>query len=153
MCTHIASLCPSSCLGDCRALSWAACAVQQVPPRRLFYTQQCVCVNPSFPVHPASLPTPVNTCPFSASMSAAAHQIRSSRPLSRFHVDTLIYNAWFSLTYFTLSNGLWFHPQITQFCSFLWLSNIPLCVCMCVYTYTPTQIFIHSSDDGHLGSF
>ena len=32
--------------------------------------------------------------------------------------------------------------------SFLWLSNIPLCVCMCTH-----HIFIHSSIDGHFGCF
>ena len=31
-------------------------------------------------------------------------------------------------------------------CSFLWLSNIPLCICN-------HNFFIHSSVDGHLGSF
>ena len=35
-----------------------------------------------------------------------------------------------------------FHP-------FLWLSNIPLCVCMCVYHI----FFIHSSVDRYLGCF
>ena len=33
--------------------------------------------------------------------------------------------------------------------SFLWLSNIPLCVCVCVCVC----VFIHSFIDGHLGCF
>ena len=33
--------------------------------------------------------------------------------------------------------------------SFLWLSNIPLCVCVCVCH----NFFIHSSVNGHLGCF
>ena len=34
-------------------------------------------------------------------------------------------------------------------CSFIWLNNIPFCVCVCVYH----NFFIHSSADGHLGCF
>ena len=50
--------------------------------------------------------------------------------------------------------------QMALFCSFLWLSNIPLCVCVCVClnlslcicTHTDTHhlFFIHFSLDGHL---
>ena len=39
--------------------------------------------------------------------------------------------------------------QMAWFCSFLWLSSIPVCVCVCVYHI----FFIHSSVNGHLGSF
>ena len=42
--------------------------------------------------------------------------------------------------------------QMALFCSFLWLSNIALCVC--VYTYTHTHTPHHySTVDGHLGCF
>ena len=40
--------------------------------------------------------------------------------------------------------------QTALFYSFLWLSNIPLCVFVCVCVYC---IFIHSSVDEHLGCF
>ena len=55
--------------------------------------------------------------------------------------------------------------QMVIFYSFLWLSNIPLCVCVCVcvcvyvcvcvcvYTYTHHIFFTHSSVDGQLGCF
>ena len=51
--------------------------------------------------------------------------------------------------------------QMALFHSFLWLSNIPLCVCVCVCVYIyiyVSHIFlvyipIHSSIDGHLGCF
>ena len=52
--------------------------------------------------------------------------------------------------------------QMALFHSFLWLSNIPLCVWVHTLTHTHTQththiymypIFIHSSVDGHLGHF
>ena len=49
--------------------------------------------------------------------------------------------------------------QIENFCSFLWLSSISLCVrvCVCIYVYTHIHtyyiFFIHSSVEGHLGCF
>ena len=48
---------------------------------------------------------------------------------------------------------------MAMFCSFLWLSNIPLhmcvCVCVCLYTYICiSHIFLRQSfTDGHLSSF
>ena len=41
--------------------------------------------------------------------------------------------------------------QMALFHSFLWLSNIPLCVYVCVCVYD--IFFIHPSVDGHLGCF
>ena len=42
--------------------------------------------------------------------------------------------------------------QMARFYSFLWLSNIPLCLCVCViYISHLFILFIHSSVDGHLG--
>ena len=38
---------------------------------------------------------------------------------------------------------------MSEFHSFLWLSNIPVCVCV----YTHHIFFIHLSVDGHLGCF
>ena len=54
------------------------------------------------------------------------------------------------LTHFTLYRVICSSTSLdlTQMCSFLWLSNIPL---MAVYIY-PT-FFSHSSVDGHLGCF
>ena len=45
--------------------------------------------------------------------------------------------------------------QMALFHSFLWWSNIPLCVCVCVYyIHNMPHIFpIHSSVDGHVGCF
>ena len=39
---------------------------------------------------------------------------------------------------------------MTRFHSFLWLSDIPLCVCVCVYI---THLLYPFSVDGHLGCF
>ena len=43
--------------------------------------------------------------------------------------------------------------QMALFCSFLWLSSIPLCMCVYINIRTHHIIFIHSSVDGHLGCF
>ena len=43
--------------------------------------------------------------------------------------------------------------QTALFCSFLWLSNIPLCVCVCVCIYICHIFFIHLSVNGHGGCF
>ena len=66
----------------------------------------------------------------------------------RFHIYVLAQGICFSLS--DLLHSVWqtLGPstslQITQFCFFLWLSNIPLYMC---------HIFIHPSVDGHLGCF
>ena len=52
------------------------------------------------------------------------------------------------LIYFTLYDnalGSSTSLELTQMCSFLWLSNIPLCMYH--------SFFIHSSVDGHLSCF
>ena len=41
---------------------------------------------------------------------------------------------------------------MTRFHSFLWLSDIPLCVCVCVCVYI-THLLYPFSVDGHLGCF
>ena len=62
---------------------------------------------------------------------------------SRFYMYVLIYNIWFSLS--DLLHSIWqsLGPstslQMTQFCSFLWLSNIPLYIC------TTSSLSIHLS--------
>ena len=62
---------------------------------------------------------------------------------SRFHIYALIYNIGFSLS--DLLHSVWqsLGPstslQMTQFHSFLWLSNIPLCI------YTTSSLSIHLS--------
>ena len=39
-------------LGHHRALSWAPCAIQQVPTSYLFYTWEWAYVKPNLPIHP-----------------------------------------------------------------------------------------------------
>ena len=70
---------------------------------------------------------------------------------SRFQIHALIYDICFTLS--DLLQSVWqsLGPstslQMTQFHSFLWLSNIPLYIC------TTTSLSIHLLMDGHLGCF
>ena len=43
--------------------------------------------------------------------------------------------------------------QIAEFCSFLWLSNIPWHIYIYIYIYIHHIFFIHLSVDGYLGCF
>ena len=61
-----------------------------------------------------------------------------------FFSDLLQLSIMISKSIYVAENG------ITLFYSFLWPSNIPLCVCVCVCKY---HIFIHSSVNEHLGCF
>ena len=68
--------------------------------------------------------------------------------LSRVHTYALMCDICFSLTYFTLYDRLYVHPftslQMTQFHSFLWLSNIPLYMCTTLSLPTDGQLdFFH----------
>ena len=74
--------------------------------------------------------------------SMGSHSVRhdwsdlAAYHFSRFHIDVLIYGIFLFLTYFTLYERVKQGPctslQMAQFHSFLWLSNIPVCVCVCV---------------------
>ena len=104
------------------------------------YTHQCIPVNPNLPIHHTTTSTPLSLSPlvsirlFSTSLSL----FLPSKPVhlyhfSRFHIYALIYDIWFSLS--DLLHSVWhsLDPstslQMTQFRSFLWLSNIPLYIC------------------------
>ena len=113
--------------------------IQQVLISYLFYTHQCIHVNPNLPIHPTTttalpLPPLVSIRLFSTSVS----QFLPCKPVhlyhfSRFHIYALVYNSCFSLS--DLLHSVWqsLGPstslQMTQFHSFLWLSNIPLYIC------------------------
>ena len=89
--------------------------------------------TPPSPPH-RSFPPLVSICPFSTSVS----QLLPCKPahlyhFSRFHIHALIYDICFSLS--DLLNSVWqsldpsTSQQMTQFRSFLWLTNIPLYIC------------------------
>ena len=115
-----------------------------------FYTHHCIHVNPnrtlqhtpSTPHH--SFPPLVSIRLFSTSVS----QLLPCNPVhlyhfSRFHIHALINNICFFLS--DLLHSVWqsldpsTSEQMTQFRSFLWLSNIPLYIC------TTTFLSIHLS--------
>ena len=65
-----------------RALSWAPCAIQQVPTSYLYYTWQYIYVNSNLPTHPALPSTPaMSMCPLSVSASLSV-QFSSVQSLS-----------------------------------------------------------------------
>ena len=114
--------------------------IQQVLISHPFYTHQCIHVNSNLPIHhtttttPRCFPSLVSIRLFSTSVS----QFLPCKPVhlyhfSRFHVYALIYDIYFSLS--DLLHSVWqsLGPstslQMTQFHSFLWLSNIPLYIC------------------------
>ena len=114
--------------------------ILQVLISHQFYTHQCIHVNPitqfrtpSSPPH-SSFPPLMSIRLFSTSVS----QLLPCKPahlyhFSRFHIHALIYDICFSLS--DLLHSVWqsldpsTSPQMTQFCSFLWLSNITLYIC------------------------
>ena len=104
-------------------------------------------ITPPAP-HPLGFPPLLSIHLFSTSVS----QFLPCKPVHlyhfpRFHIYALIYDIYFSLS--DLLHSVWqsldpsTSKQMTQFHSFLWLSNIPLY----------HNFFIHSSVDGHLGCF
>ena len=86
------------------------------------------------PPPPRRFPPLVSLCLFSTSVSL----FLPCKPVhlyhfSKFHINALIYNIYFSLS--DLLHSVWHSldpstsQQMTQFRSFLWLSNIPLYIC------------------------
>ena len=140
---HVYSPCWSSLppsystpLGHHREQSWAPCAIHSsFPPSiniSLFAVciSQCYSLNASHPLLPQNAVSeslfPMPASPFLPCKEA--HQYH----FSRFCTYVWVYNIWFSLSY--LLHSLWqalvssTSLQLTWFCSFVWLSNIPLYV-------------------------
>ena len=154
--TSLPPLPPPTCLGHHRAPSYATYALQKLPTSSPFYIQQCLYVSSTLPVSLIFLFPPMSTWPFStaASLFLPANRLIWTH-LSRFPSYALIHNICFSLSDFLHSVWQSLGPtpslQMTQFYSFLCLSNIPLYTCI---TYIQMyHIFICSSVDGHLGCF
>ena len=124
--------------------------IQQVLISHPVYTHQCIHVNPNLPIHPTTTPTPCHFPPlvsirlFSTSVSQFLPcKLVHLYHFSRFHTNALIYDICFSLS--DLLHSVWqsldssTSLQMTQFHSFLWLSNIPLYIC------TTSSLSIHLS--------
>ena len=113
---------------------------QQVLISHQFYTHQCIHVSPNLPIHHTPTPTPLPLSPLGVHtfvlyicVSISALQTGSSVPFSRFHIYALIYGICLSLSDLLHSVCQSLSPstsqQMTQFRSFLWLSDIPLYIC------------------------
>ena len=135
ICIHISPLfwIPSH-LGHHRALSRVPCAIQQVLISYLFYTYQCIYVSPNLPIHltPPFPPWCPYVCSLHLCLFLPCKQVHLYH-FSRFHIYVLIYSICFSLSdllhsVLTVTRST-MSLQMTQFCSFLWLSNIPLYIC------------------------
>ena len=133
--------------------SGVPCAIQQVLISYLFYTYWWIYVNPNLPIHTSRpcFPRLVCICLFSTSVSLFLPcKLVHLFHFSRFHIYALIYDICFSLS--DLLHSVWqslgpsMSLQMTQFRSFLWLSNIPF------YIYTTSSLSIRLSM-GHLGCF
>ena len=122
--------------------------IQQVLISYLFYIYLCIHVNPNLPVHPTTTPSHfpplVSICLFSTSVSLFLPcKLVHLYHFSRFHIYALIYDICFSLS--DILHSVWqslgpsMSLQMTQFDSFLWLSNIPLYIC------TISSLSIHLS--------
>ena len=114
--------------------SWSPCAMQQLPTSHPFYIWQCIYVNATLSLRP-SFPFP--PCPQVHSL----HLHLYSCPATRF-IDTIFLkipyicvSIWYCFSLSDLLHSVWqtlgqsTSLQITQFRSFLWLSNIPLYIC------------------------
>ena len=90
-------------------------------------------ITPPPPTRRHCFPPLVSTFVLYICVSISALQTGSSVPFSRFHISVLIYDICFSLS--DLLQSVWqsldssMSLQMTQFRSFLWLSNIPLYIC------------------------
>ena len=105
-------------LGHHRALSRVPGAIHLVLISYLFYTQQCINVNPNLPVHPTlgNHKFVLYICD-----SISALQISSSVPFFYIpHISDII-NLFFSLTCFTLYDNLQVHPCLCK-----WHYFVPL---------------------------
>ena len=91
-------------------------------------------ISQFIPPPPPAFPPGVHTFGLYICVSISALQTGSSVPYSRFHIYALIYDICFSLS--DLLHSVWqslgssTSLQMTQFHSFLWLSNIPLYICI-----------------------
>ena len=102
-------------------------------------------------IPPSSIPP---WCPYICSLCLCLYFCFANKMIytifSRFHIYALICDTCFSLSDLLQLHSVWqslgpsMSAQMTQFCAFLWLSNILLYIGI-------TFFFIHSSVDGHLG--
>ena len=136
---------PSRSLQSTEPISLCYAAASHQPTILHSVVYICWCYSHFAPVSFALLPH-VLKCIFYVYLFIPALQLGSSVPFFfRFHIYALAYGICFSLS--DLLHSVWqtLSPstslQITQFCFFLWLSNIPLYIC------ATSSLSIHLSMD------
>ena len=124
LCTHILSW---SCFP-----SWTVCATLQIPTGYLFYTWSCPNVRATLSIYPTLFFPTVSARPFYLPRLYSCKYVHQCY-FSRVHICALVHDICFSLS--DLLHSIWqtlgssTSLQMTQFCSFLWLSNVPWYIC------------------------
>ena len=96
----------------------------------VFYTQyqQCMYINPSFPIHPFTLLLSIHLFYMSVSLCFVNKIVYTN--FFRFHIYVYyMVFAFLFLTYLTQYDSLFMSPQMTQFCSFLRQRSVPFYIC------------------------
>ena len=90
-------------------------------------------ITPTTTTPTPRFPSLVPICLLATSVSVSTLQTSSSVPF--FYSPHICINIWYLFFSFCLLHSVWqslgpsMSLQMTQFCSFLWLSNIPLYIC------------------------
>ena len=110
-------------LGHHRALSRAPCALQQVLISYLFYTQQCIYVNPSLPVHPTPPPP---WCPYVCFLCLRIYFCFVHELVSFFQIPHICVNIqhFFKFIFYTAGPFQFFILYILIYCICLSLSDL-----------------------------
>ena len=115
-----------------------------------FQRQYSASVNPRHPIHPTPSPSPLATTNLQVHDFLFCGKVRLCIILdSRYKWYHMVFVFLFLTSLGMRVSSSSMLLQMALYCSFLWLSSIPLCVWVCVYHI----ILIKSSVDGHLGCF
>ena len=109
---------------------WAELSAKQQAPSSIYFTHSSVYMSKLF--SQSVLPSPAHPWPPVCSLHLNLASCPANRSICTTNIYALIYNISFSLS--DLLHIIWqtqsppMSLQMTQFCSFLWLSNIPSCI-------------------------
>ena len=133
---------PTPALQASQGAGWAPCALRRPPPLAVWRVAVVSC--PRLPVSRPPLP-PVSACHSLGLGFCCCPGTRFISAVFLDYTDVLIHDVWFSLFNLLHSVRQALGPStsvnMTQFCSFLWLSSIPLHIC------TTFSLSIHLSMD------
>ena len=109
---------------------WAELSAKQQAPSSIYFTHSSVYMSKLF--SQSVLPSPAHPWLPVCSLHLNLASCPANRSICTTNIYALIYNICFSLS--DLLHIIWqtqsppMSLQMTQFCSFLWLSNIPSCI-------------------------